>query len=60
MADYDAVLVAAGAHAPLRLNVPGEDAEGVMHGLPFMYEVNAGGGGEGRCILPQIEGKMES
>jgi thioredoxin reductase/ferredoxin len=57
MADYDAVLLAAGAHAPLRLNVPGEEAEGVVHGLPFMHEVNAGAAGEGRCTLPQIEGK---
>ena len=57
MADYDAVLLAAGAHAPLRLNVPGEDAEGVVHGLPFMHEVNAGGAGEGHCTLPQIEGR---
>jgi formate dehydrogenase beta subunit len=57
MADYEAVLLAAGAHAPLRLNVPGEGAEGVVHGLPFMHEVNAGAAGEGRCTLPQIEGK---
>jgi len=57
MADYDAVLLAAGAHAPLQLNVPGEEAEGVVHGLPFMHEVNAGATEEGRCILPQIEGK---
>jgi len=57
MADYDAVLLAAGAHAPLRLSVPGEDAEGVVHGLPFMHEVNAGGTGERRDTLPQIEGK---
>jgi len=57
MADYDAVLLAAGAHAPLRLNVPGEEAEGVVHGLLFMREVNAGAAGEGRCTLPQIEGK---
>ncbi len=57
MADYDAVLLAAGAHAPLQLNVPGEEAEGVVHGLPFMHEVNAGATEEGRCTLPQIEGK---
>ena len=57
MANYDAVLVTTGAHAPLRLNVPGEDAEGVVHGLPFMHEVNAGGAGEGHCTLPQIEGR---
>ena len=41
MADYDAVLLAAGAHASLRLDVPGEDAEGVVYGLPFMYRINA-------------------
>ncbi len=57
MADHDAVLLAAGAHAPLRLNVPGEDAQGVAHGLPFMQEVNAGGAGKGCRTLPQIEGK---
>jgi NADPH-dependent glutamate synthase beta subunit-like oxidoreductase len=57
LADYDAVLLAAGAHAPLRLNVPGEDAEGVVHGLPFIHGVDTGGAEEGRRTLPQIEGK---
>jgi NADPH-dependent glutamate synthase beta subunit-like oxidoreductase len=57
MADYDAVLLAAGAHVPLRLNVPGEEAEGVVHGLPFMHEVNAGAAEGGCCTLPQIGGK---
>jgi NADPH-dependent glutamate synthase beta subunit-like oxidoreductase/ferredoxin len=57
MAGYDAVLLAAGAHAPLRLNVPGEDAEGVAYGLPFMREINASRPGKERSSLPQIEGK---
>jgi len=60
MADYDAVLLAAGAHASLRLNVPGEDSEGVEYGLPFMYRINAADAcpeprrraGEERSALP--------
>ncbi len=57
MANHDAVLLAAGAHTPLRLNVPGEDSEGVVYGLPFMYEINATGAGEKHSALAQIEGQ---
>lgn len=37
---YDAVLVAAGAHAPIKLNIPGEGLTGVLHGVTFMRNVN--------------------
>ena len=39
---YDAVLIAAGAHAPIRLNIPGESLTGVLHGVTFMRKVNLG------------------
>ena len=39
-ADFDAVLIAAGAHAPIRLNIPGESLTGVLHGVTFMRKVN--------------------
>ncbi len=51
-ADHDAVLLAAGAHASLGLNVPGEEAEGVLRGLPFMVAIN-----RQDSSLPQIEGR---
>ncbi|MGD9009297.1 MAG: FAD-dependent oxidoreductase, partial [Desulfobacteraceae bacterium] len=37
---YDAVLVAAGAHEPVKLNIPGEGLTGVLHGVTFMRKVN--------------------
>ncbi|MGQ3686192.1 MAG: FAD-dependent oxidoreductase [Candidatus Loosdrechtia sp.] len=40
--NHDAVYIAAGAHKSLRLNVPGEDLEGVLPGIYFMKETNLG------------------
>ncbi len=40
---HDAVVWATGAQHPVRLDVPGVDLEGVVHGLPFLREVNRGG-----------------
>lgn len=39
---YDAVLIAVGAQKDLRLNIPGEDAGGVLPGVGFLRQVNAG------------------
>ena len=33
---YDALFIAIGAQKPLRLNIPGEDLDGVYHGLDFL------------------------
>lgn len=41
---FDAVLVAVGASRPLRLGIPGAEAQGVVDGLLFMREVNGGRG----------------
>ncbi|MBI2910318.1 MAG: FAD-dependent oxidoreductase [Chloroflexi bacterium] len=38
--EYQAVLIAAGAHKPEKLGIPGEDLEGVLHGVTFMRRVN--------------------
>jgi len=40
---YEAVFLAIGAHEPQHLKIPGEDAEGVYHGVPFLRTVNLGG-----------------
>jgi len=51
---YDAVLVAVGAWNDLKLNVPGEDAEGVIPGVRFLKRVNSGGKvkvGEKVCVI---------
>jgi len=37
---YKAVYLAIGAHASLKLEIPGEDAEGVIHGVDFLRRVN--------------------
>jgi len=39
---YDAVLVAVGAWNDLKLNIPGEDAEGVIPGVRFLKQANSG------------------
>jgi NADPH-dependent glutamate synthase beta subunit-like oxidoreductase/NAD-dependent dihydropyrimidine dehydrogenase PreA subunit len=40
--DYDAVFVAVGAHGSRRLNVEGEDLDGVLHGVDFLRHANLG------------------
>ena len=40
--DYQAVFIASGAHRSLRLNIPGEDASGVIHAVEFLRKVNSG------------------
>jgi heterodisulfide reductase subunit A-like polyferredoxin len=39
---YEAVYLAIGAHGSLKLDIPGEDAEGVSHGVDFLRRVNLG------------------
>jgi len=51
---YDAVLVAVGAWNDLKLNVPGEDAEGVIPGVRFLKRANSGEKvkvGEKVCVI---------
>ncbi len=38
--NYDAVLIAGGAHKAVSLNIPGETLRGVLHGVTFMRQVN--------------------
>ena len=40
--DHNAVFVAVGAHADQRLEIPGEDANGVVSGITFLRELNLG------------------
>ena len=40
--DYNAVLIAAGAHAGLKLGIPGEDVKGVMDAVEFLRKVSLG------------------
>lgn len=39
---FDAVYIAAGAHKAEKLEIPGEDLQGVIHGVTFMQMVNLG------------------
>ena len=40
--EYNAVYIAAGAHKAEKLGIPGEDLQGVIHGVTFMQMVNLG------------------
>jgi len=40
--DYQALFIGVGLQKSRKLNVPGEDAEGVIHGLEFLKKVNLG------------------
>lgn len=40
--EYNAVYIATGAHKSQMLEIPGEDLEGVMHGVTFMKDTNLG------------------
>jgi len=39
---YDAVYIGAGAHKAEKLGIPGEDLQGVVHGVTFMQMTNLG------------------
>lgn len=39
---YDAVYVATGTQFPQKVNIPGEDLPGVLHGINFLKDVNLG------------------
>ena len=37
---YKAIFIATGTHKPISLNIPGEDAQGVIQGVEFLKKVN--------------------
>jgi heterodisulfide reductase subunit A-like polyferredoxin len=37
---YNAIFIATGAHKSLKLNIPNEDADGVVHGVDFLRNLN--------------------
>ena len=39
---YEAIFIAIGAHKSIKMNIPGEDAEGVIQGLRLLSQVNLG------------------
>ncbi|UCE75274.1 MAG: FAD-dependent oxidoreductase [Methanomassiliicoccales archaeon] len=38
--EYEAIFIAAGAHKPFKLDISGEDLDGVHHGVAFMRKLN--------------------
>ncbi len=48
---YSAILLATGAHKGQKLNVPGEEAKGVLDGVTFLRDVNLGS-------TTKVEGKV--
>lgn len=49
--EFKAILVAGGAHKPVQLGIPGENLQGVYHGITFMLYVNL------EEQLPDMKGK---
>jgi len=41
--DYDAIYVATGTQYPAKVNIEGENLEGVMHGINFLKDINLKG-----------------
>lgn len=41
---YDAIYIATGTQFPQKVNIPGEDLKGVIHGIDFLKNVNLGKG----------------
>lgn len=39
---YDSIYIATGAQFPQRVNIPGEELPGVLHGINFLKDVNLG------------------
>ena len=39
---YDAIYIATGAQFPQKINIPGEELGGVLHGINFLKDVNLG------------------
>jgi len=39
---FDAVFIATGAHLSMKLNLPGEERNGILYGVEFLREVNLG------------------
>ena len=40
--DYDALFIGCGSHMSSKLGIPGEELEGVIHGIEFLKRVNQG------------------
>ena len=40
--DYDALFIGVGTHISSKLDIPGEDLDGVVHGIDFLKRVNLG------------------
>jgi len=40
--NHEAIFIAIGMHANIKLNIPGEDYEGVIYGIDFLRRVNLG------------------
>ncbi len=40
--DFQSAFIAIGAHRSMRLNIPGEKIQGVLHGVEFLRDINLG------------------
>jgi glutamate synthase (NADPH) small chain len=54
---FDAVVICTGSWRSRRLNIPGEDLEGVYSGLEFLFPLRAARFGSPKVCVPPVEGK---
>jgi glutamate synthase (NADPH) small chain len=54
---HDAVVICTGSWRSRRLNIPGEDLEGVYSGLEFLFPIRAARYGSPRVSLPRVKGQ---
>jgi glutamate synthase (NADPH) small chain len=54
---FDAVVICTGSWRSRRLNIPGEDLEGVYSGLEFLFPLRAARFGSPKVCVPPVEGR---
>ena len=56
--DYDAVFMGVGTHQSIRLGIPGEDLEGVLHGARYLRQLNLAQLGVEGVEMPQVGSRV--
>jgi glutamate synthase (NADPH) small chain len=54
---FDAVVICTGSWRSRRLNIPGEELEGVYSGLEFLFPIRAARFGSPKVCIPPVEGR---
>jgi glutamate synthase (NADPH) small chain len=54
---FDAVVICTGSWRSRRMNIPGEDLEGVYSGLEFLFPIRAARFGSSKVSVPPVQGR---